>query len=180
MYHLQRWYFHITTKIIPCQLPRIWGPWVKYNGLQGMLVYLTDIQHRLKCVTWTNELHMTLFSCLHQDAPCCSKDETKSSKRQLWAPTPEPKRKRISKRPLKKRFIIDYDDYQSSDVSSISDICFACQHASLPSGVFRESIQWISCKKCSLWYHKYCCNMEIDNADFTCKDCSSFAIGLEV
>lgn len=75
---------------------------------------------------------------------------------------------------------VDYDDYQSSDVSSISDICFACQHASLPSGVFRESIQWISCKKCSLWYHKYCCNMEIDNADFTCKDCLSFAIGLEV
>ena len=36
--------------------------------LQGMPVYLTDIQHRLKCVTWTNELHMTLFSCLHQDA----------------------------------------------------------------------------------------------------------------
>ena len=113
-------------------------------------------------------------------SPCCSKDETKSSKRQLWAPTPETKRKRISKRPSKKRFIIDYDDYQSSDVNSISDICFACQHASLPSGVFRESIQWISCKKCSLWYHKYCCNMEFDNADFTCKDCISFAIELEV
>ena len=73
-------------------------------------------------------------------SPCCSKDERKSSKRKLEAP----ENKRVSKRPAKKRFVLGFDDYRSSDVTSLRDICFECQHASLPIGVFRESIQWIS------------------------------------
>ena len=38
------------------------------HWLRGMPVYLTNIQHRLKCVIWTDELHMSLYPCLHQNS----------------------------------------------------------------------------------------------------------------
>ena len=55
-------------------------------------------------------------------SPCCSKDERKSSKRKLEAP----ENKRVSKRPAKKRFFLGLDDHRSSDVTSLTDICFEC------------------------------------------------------
>ena len=89
--------------------------------------------------------------------PCCSKDESKSSKRELPATSPENRKKhRSNKRPAKKRFRLQFEDSDHDDDVDVS-ICFECKQASLPSGVFRESIQWISCNKCSVWVPQVLC-----------------------